>query len=151
MESFSFMSCAAVLFESTPRLEDVEGALQGWNVWGRPNEVAGEHGWAVSGPGFVIELRSGGIGIVDVVDRPWPDDPRAAESTPALGSAWRIGAFGPGSAPGALARAADQAWSWAEGAAAAEQHRAFVRLRTGLGDAAVQPPEERDPCTTSPC
>lgn len=148
MQSFWFTSCAAVLFDSAPRLEDVARALQGWNVSGHPNEVAGEHGWAVSGPGFIIRLRSGAVGIVDLVDRPWPDDPGAAGTTPALGSAWRLGAFGPGSAPGALARAADQPWTWADGAAAAERHRAFVRLRTGVGaagDAEEQPPAERAP------
>ncbi len=148
MESFVFTQCAVVLFESPPRLEDVSRALQGWHVSGRPNEGAGEHGWAVCGPGFVVDLRSGAFAIVDVVDRPWPDDPAAAGSTPALGSAWSAGAFGPGSTPGALARAADQPWLWAEGAAAASRHGAFVRLRTGhAAEEGTAPPAggEHDP------
>jgi hypothetical protein len=131
MESFAFAQCAAVLFDSPPRLEEVERALEGWRVAGRPTEGPGDHGWALCGPGVVIELRSGALAVVDVVERPWPDDARAAETVPSLGSAWSVGAFGPRASPGALARALDQPWSWSGGAAAAAQHRGFVRLRTG--------------------
>ncbi len=38
--------------------------------------------------------------------------------------------FGPTARPGALARAREQAWTWAEGAGAAAHHGGFVRLRT---------------------
>jgi hypothetical protein len=131
MASFSFAACAAVLFEASPKLEDVERALETWNVAGRPNEGEGEHGWAICGPGFMVDLRSGAFAVVDLVRRPWPDDVRDAESVPAIGSAWSVGAFGRGSTPGALARAADQPWSWTEGSAAAARHEAFVRLRIG--------------------
>jgi uncharacterized protein DUF4261 len=143
METFFFTQCAAVLFDQAPRLEDVERAIGSWDIAGRPNEGSGEHGWALSGPGFMVALRSGAFGVVDVVGRPWPDDPRLAETVPAIGAAWRSGAFGRAtSTPGALARAADQPWAWDGAAAAASGHGAFVRLRTGH---ATQPPSEDDP------
>lgn len=153
METFFFSQCAAVLFDRAPRLEDVERTIASWNVAGRPNEGQGEHGWAVCGPGFMIELRSGAFGVVDVVDRPWPDDPRAAETIPAIGSAWRAGAFGRASAtPGALARAADQPWLWDGAASAASGHRAFVRLRTGhaVRDEKAEKPAREEPVFEDP-
>jgi hypothetical protein len=131
MESFFFTQCAAVLFDRAPPLEDVERALEPWGVSARSKQGLGEAGWAVCGPGFVVELRSGVPAIVDVVDRAWPDDAAAAEAVPALGAAFRAGVFGPGSTPGALARAMDQPWLWSEGAAVARRHGGFVRLRTG--------------------
>lgn len=134
MESFFFTQCAAVLFADPPPLEDVERALEGWHVSGSPNVGEGEHGWALSGPGFVVALRAGAaFAAVDVVEHPWPDDPAVAATNPAMGGAWRAGAFGPFSLPGALARAADQSGRWQKGAEAAAEHRAFVRLRTGYG------------------
>lgn len=147
MESFAFTQCAAVLFESAPRLEDVQRALNTWHVSGTPKQGTGEHGWALCGPGFVIELRSGSIAIVDLVERPWPDDVREAETTPALGSAWSVGAFGPRSTPGGLARAADQPWLWPEGGEAARRHGAFVRLRIGseVEKDSKDAPPEREP------
>jgi hypothetical protein len=148
VETFSFTQCACVLFERAPSLEDVERAIDSWNPVGRPNPAAGEHGWALSGPGFILELRRGGHALVDVVDRPWPDDPAAGEATPALGAAWRAGAFGPLSTPGALSRAIDQPWLWEDGAAVAGRHAAFVRLRTGYATPEGAPrdlPHDHDP------
>jgi hypothetical protein len=78
----------------------------------------------------VVELRRQSGVMVDVVGRPWPDDPRAAAEVPAIAAGWRSGFLGPSSAPGALARAKQQSWAWQEGVAAAESHRALVRLRT---------------------
>jgi hypothetical protein len=148
METFFFTQCAAVLFDQPPRLEDVERAIGSWELAGRPNEGAGEHGWAICGPGFMVALRSGAFAVVDVVSRPWPDDLRAAETTPAISAAWRAGAFGRATAtPGALARAADQPWLWDGAAAAASGHGAFVRLRTGHATrppAAEGEPEDQD-------
>ncbi len=141
MERFSFTQCVSVLFEGAPALEDVQRALGEWRVVGEPNQGPGEHGWAVCGPGFIVELRGGAFAVVDVVDRAWPDDPREGETIPAIGSAWRAGAFGPASTPGALARAVDQPWAWPEGAAAAKRHGGFVRLRTGRASEEGEPPE----------
>jgi Domain of unknown function (DUF4261) len=126
--SFIFTQCAAVLFDGTPPLEEVGKALESWSIAGPQQAAPGDDGWVASGPGFVLALARGGSVVVDLVDRPWPDVPRSAD--PALLAAWRGGIFGPSASPGALARAREQSWSWAGGAAAADRHRAFVRLRT---------------------
>ena len=126
--SVIFTQCAAVLLDRAPPLEDLEKALESWSVTGPQQAAPGDEGWVASGPGFVLELTTGGAVIVDLVDRPWPDDPRSAG--PGLVAAWRAGIFGPSASPGALARAREQSWNWAGGAEAAARHRAFVRLRT---------------------
>jgi hypothetical protein len=125
-----FSQCACVLFERAPDPRDVEAALEGWNVVGPQAAATGDDGWLACGPGFVVELRSGASVIVDLVDRPWPDDPGAATDAPAVVAGYRSGLFGPTASPGALARARAQAWAWDGGAQAAERHRALVRLRT---------------------
>lgn len=137
MQKFFFTQCACVLFDRAPRLEDLERALDSWAVACPQQPAAGDDGWMACGPGCVVELRSGTGVVVDVIDRPWPDDPRAAVGEPALGAAWRGGMFGPSAAPGALARAKEQRWAWQEGAAAADRHRAVVRMRTVID----MPPE----------
>lgn len=137
-----FTQCAAVLFDAAPSLADVERTLKTWSVAGSQDAAPGEQGWVQSGPGLVLSLARGGSIILDLVDRRWPDDPRA---DPAVAEAWRSGLFGPSAAPGALARARQQSWSWEGGAAAADRHRAFARLRTWvtLQDGAL--PKGHDP------
>jgi hypothetical protein len=139
--------CACVLFDEPPSLEDVEHALGEWTLGDPQPPGEGEDGWIACGLGRVVELRGGGIVLVDVVEHPWPDDPRAAVERPALAAAWRAGLFGPSSAPGALARASVQSWSWEEASAAARRHRGFVRLRTivALPDDAPELPRDHDP------
>src|SRR3954469_23334509 len=131
MESLSFTQCACVLFERAPNLEEVVRVLADWPVSGYRKQGSGEYDWALCGPGMVLDLRGEGHAVVDVVDRPWPDDVQAALTIPALASAWRAGAFGPWSTPGALARAIDQAGE-GEVSAAVARHGGFVRIRTAL-------------------
>lgn len=147
MPSLLFTQCAAVLFDAPPSLEEVERALAAWPVAGAQKPAEGDDGWIASGPGFLVELRKGGAVIVDVVDRPWPDDPRAALEKPALAAAWRAGQLGIASAPGALARARQQCWAWADGPDAAARHRAFVRMRkvVPLKDESGSLPKDHDP------
>jgi len=128
--------CAAILMDGAPSPEELTKALDSWNVVGGQKSAEGEEGWAASGEGFSLALSNGTGLIVDVVDRPWPDLPSAAE--PGVAAAWRDGMFGPTAAPGALARARQQGWSWPEGADVAKRHRAFIRMRT-----AVQLSEEK--------
>jgi hypothetical protein len=127
---FLFTQCAAVLFDGPPTLEELEKALEGWTIAGPQPAAPGDDGWVTSGPGFVLTLARGGSVVADLVGRPWPDVPRSADT--ALLAAWRGSVFGPSASPGALARARQQSWSWADGAAAAARHRAFVRLRTAV-------------------
>ncbi|HZX97162.1 MAG TPA: DUF4261 domain-containing protein [Myxococcales bacterium] len=131
MESLSFTQCVCVLFARAPRPEDVARALADWPVSGHREQAPGDLGWAICGPGTVVDLRGEGFAVVDVVDRPWPDDLEAARTMPALGGAWRAGAFGPHSRPGALARALDQLEEGSQAAAVAD-HGGFVRLRTAV-------------------
>jgi len=126
--SFLFTQCAAVLFDGAPGLAAIEKALEGWTIAGPQQAAPGDGGWVTSGPGFVLALARGGSVVVDLVDRPWPDLPGPADT--AVLAAWRGGIFGPSASPGALVRARAQSWSWVDGAAAADRHRAFVRLRT---------------------
>jgi hypothetical protein len=130
MESLSFTQCACVLFEQAPKMEEVVRVLADWPVSGYRKQGSGEYDWALCGPGVVLDLRGEGYAVVDVVDRPWPDDVQAALTTPALASAWRAGAFGPWSSPGGLARAVDQAGEGENGATA--RHGGFVRIRTAF-------------------
>ncbi len=124
--------CACILFDQAPALEDLEKGLDDWALAGKQQPAPGEDGWVACGPGFVVDLRTGSSVIVDVVDRPFPDDASPTSQVPAVGAAWRSGMFGPTATPGALARAKQQAWAFEGGAAAADRHRGFVRLRTVL-------------------
>jgi hypothetical protein len=146
MENPFFTQCAAVLLDRVPSLDELGRALDGWVVTALQDPAPGEGGWAACGPGLVIELRSGRSVIVDLLEHPWPDDPRSAPE--AVRAAWQGGLFGPASAPGALARAKKQAWAWQEGVAVAEGHRAVVRLRTVIdfpADAPRELPKDHDP------
>lgn len=140
MESLSFTQCAGVLFEQAPKMEEIVRVLSDWPVSGYREKGPGEDDWALCGPGVVLDLRGEGFAVVDVVERPWPDDVQEALSSPALASAWRAGAFGPYSTPGALARAIDQAGE-GEASDALARHGGFVRIRTAL--AGKGPPPKR--------
>jgi hypothetical protein len=135
-----FTQCACVLFEEPPALDQLEQALDGWKVTAEQEPAPGDDGWLACGRGFVLALRTGAGVVVDVVDRPWPDDPGASKDTP-IAAAWRAGMFGPTAAPGALGRAKQQAWAWEDAATVAAQHRAFVRIRTVIELPAEGPAE----------
>ncbi|MFL5262516.1 MAG: hypothetical protein ACJ79R_04415 [Anaeromyxobacteraceae bacterium] len=147
MENPLITQCAAVLLDRVPTLEEVERAIGAhWNIAADQSAAQGDGGWAMCGRGFVVELRSGRAAIVDIMEEPWPDDPRSAPE--AVRAAWQGGYFGPSSAPGALARAKKQAWAWEEGVAAADRHRAAVRIRTVITFPEGAPrelPKDHDP------
>jgi hypothetical protein len=141
MENAFVTQCACVLFDRAPALEQVQAALDEWPIDAAVPPASGEDGWAFGGPGFIIARPGRAFMHVDVVDRPWPDDARG------LAAAWRSGAFGPATAPGALSRAMEQCWDW-PGPAAAQRHRAFVRIRCGVpmpGGVAPELPRDHDP------
>ena len=63
-----------------------------------------------------------------------------------LFAAWSMGHFGPGAFPGGLQRATQNCWHWEDGAAVAQRHTSFVRIRTSYvlgaeGDDPVMPPD----------
>jgi hypothetical protein len=147
MENVFLTQCACVLFDGVPALDALEVALAGWDLSDRQAAAPGEHGWTVAGRGFLISLRGSGVAVVDVVPRPWPDDPSEARAHPSLGAAWRAGLFGSFAEPGALVRAKQQDGLWPEARTVADRHRAFVRLRTGYRATAggePAPPADHD-------
>src|SRR5690349_19454176 len=142
-----FTQCACVLLDKAPTLEQVQLALGEWNLTARQEAAPGEQGWVLCGAGFVIELRSGAAVMVDLVEHPWPDDPRSMPGSEAIATAWRSGAFGPTASPGSLTRAREQSWAWPEAAELAARHRAFVRLRAivRLPEGDHRLPKDHDP------
>jgi len=127
-----FTQCACVLFESAPEFARVKEALARFNVVGEKTEGEEEGGWALSGPSVLVSMEpeAKGVLVVDVVPRVWPDSLGDGEQGSNLRIAVAMGHFGPHTAPQCLARATQHSWTWEEGAAAAERHGAFVRIRS---------------------
>jgi hypothetical protein len=129
----------------TPSLDEIESALADFEVVKR-NTTGSD--WALSGPAVTIPLdpENNGYATVDIVDRPWPDHMGDPKTEPMLIGAWSMGHFGPFAYPGGLARAAQQSWTWPEGAEESVRHTAFIRIRTSYafgaaGDDPVMPAE----------
>ena len=116
------------LFNAAPWLEEVERVLA---MFGSPEPITPTAGWLGGFPGFVLHSQDtdGDKIVVDVVDRPWPDDMGDPQETPDLFSCWCLGGFGPHVYPGGLERAAQHAYAVPAAQALVSQHRAFVRLR----------------------
>jgi hypothetical protein len=68
--------------------------------------------------------------VIDIVDRPWPDELDYDKPDSKLHRAWREGCFGISTCPGALDRAKEQSWIWPEGREAIKEANAFLRVRT---------------------
>ncbi len=125
-----FTQSSFVLCRSAPALEALSRALEGFNLLGRLQPPEEESHWAFGGQALVLEMESAEARmIIDVIDRIYPDQMGDPSNAKELFEAWTQGAFGPGVFPGNLRRAAQQVWSWKEGAEHARDHRAFVRLR----------------------
>lgn len=142
----------AVLFDSTPSIEAIAAALDGFELARVEPTRASEPRWAGGMPFVLVAFRPevNGYVIVEIADRPWPDDmgqpdPEHVE----LFAAWSMGFFGPFVFPGNLARAIQMAMLCRPAAAAAGRHRAFVRIRASyiLGASEVVPviPPAYDP------
>lgn len=119
-----------VLFEDVPSTEALRGSLAPKFEIVTP--LAGGGDVWFGGAGLLLAYRRevNGAVVVDVVDRPWPDDMGSPKDGTSLFGAWGLGHLGPLTFPGNLARAAQQAWRWRKGGpTAASTHRAFVRLR----------------------
>ena len=139
-----FTATLAVLFESAPSLEQLERALADADLVGRRDAAPGNP-W-LGGDSLLVRMRPevNGVVTLDIVDAPWPDGMGDPKSDPELFGAWSLGAFGPFTFPGALARAATQAVLWPEASGSVSRHRAFVRARASYvfgkgGDAPVIP------------
>lgn len=145
-----FTQGLAVLFEESVGIEEISALLSRFPVVRRADP---EVGWEMSGPAVVLAFRPEvhGTVLVNVVDRPWPDDLGHPQKSPELFAAWMSGYFSPGAYPGGLQRAVQQSWRWEGAEAAVARHRAFVRIQLtyAIGAAPDAPllPEDTDPVT----
>lgn len=130
MPSVIYPQCLCVLYDREIELDQIEKALSTFEIVGRNDEPALE--WMYSGPNISLSYlpEDRGFIIVDVVNRPWPDEMGDPDHESSLFTAWSLGQFGNLLYPGALKRAKEQAWTWEEAAQTAEQHRSFVRIRS---------------------
>ncbi len=132
-------------------MEAVLAALDGFDVHGHQPERPPAT-WFGGFPEAVIGYRpeQNGLVTVEIVDRPWPDSMGDPLQAPELFGAWSLGAFGPSTFPGNLARAMHQTAAWRQGAQhAVQRHRALLRLRSswvlGAGEDAPLRPDEQPP------
>jgi hypothetical protein len=142
---------ACVLFERPVAFSQIERAVgKDYEIAQTVEEPATE--WMFSGAALVVPYRpeARGYALVDLVDRPWPDQAGDPVQEPMLFAAWGAGQFGPNAHAGDLKRATEQSWAWPRGKAAAAEHTSFARVRTSYalgGAAAGQPlfPADYDP------
>ena len=144
-----FTATLAVPFESAPSVEQLERAVAGADIVGR-REAAPNNPW-LGGASLLVAMRPevNGLVTLDIVDAPWPDGMGGPKEDSERFGAWSLGAFGPFTFPGALARATEQAIVWPEAPRRVSRHRAFIRVRSSYvfgkgGDAPVLP-EGYDP------
>ena len=125
-----FVETMVLLLKSAPTLEEVQAVLGDFKI----NKVRAEGNdtWEHCGPALFLEYRQEYFGqyVIDVVDRPWPDELDYDKPDTKLHNAWRQGCFGSSTCPGSLERAAEQSWVWPEGRQEIEQAKAFLRIRT---------------------
>ncbi|MGH7143230.1 MAG: DUF4261 domain-containing protein [Planctomycetota bacterium] len=135
-----FTQGVALLCSVVPSLDALAAALPDWQVLARP--PAAEY-WALSGPALVYAFprppngtegappAAPGPGrlIIDVLDRPWPDEMGDPKTDPPLFMAWGSGQFGPFAWPHSLARATELGWFLKDAATIVPTHTAFVRMR----------------------
>lgn len=134
----------AILFRGPVGLPDLRALLE--RSFEIAKEAPGSELWQIAGPTLVLRYRDelNGVVVVDTVAHRWPDPMGDPKAEPEVFAAWAMGHFGPLAYPRGLERAAQQAWGWMDGAAAAvAEHTAFVRVKVtypGGPDAPVMPP-----------
>lgn len=120
MESQALTQCLVVLFEVAPEVAALRERLSRYPVT------------AEGSRGFVVSLRPEQDGELRVESfaAPFPDD--------APPDVWAAEPFGPRATRGALARAVQHAWTFADAETLTSRHRAFVRI--GAATAAAESP-----------
>jgi hypothetical protein len=125
-----FVETMVLLLRSAPTLKEVQAVLDEFTI----NKVRsdGIDTWEHCGPALFLEYREDYFGqfVVDIIDRPWPDQLDYDKPDSKLYKAWLEGCFGISTCPGALERAAEQSWIWPEGREAVKEAKAFIRIRT---------------------
>ena len=147
MSKGMFTQGVCVLFERAPSLEDLEAALSDCDIRKRLDD---SEEWVFGGPSLIVAYlpEANGFVSIDIVDRPWPDHMGDAHEDTMIFGAWSMGHFGPLTFPGGLQRAAEQCWAWEPGRTIAEQHTAFIRIRSsyvfgGADDSPFMPSDYR--------
>lgn len=120
----------AILLSEDVSINNIKEVLEKEFEIAKVHEEASD--WVFSGPSIVIPYRPevNGYVIVDIVNRPWPDDMGDPKEDAMLFGAWSMGQFGPFTFPGGLQRAVQQAWNYADEEGKVENHKAFIRIRT---------------------
>lgn len=146
-----FTQSVVLLMERAPSMEAVAAALGDFDVRGHQPERPPAT-WLGGFPELLVGYRpeDNGLVTVEIIDRRWPDSMGDPRQDPDLFGAWSLGAFGPATFPGNLARAAHRSLGGREGAPrAVEEHRALLRLRLswvlGAGEGAPLRPEGQRP------
>lgn len=138
-----------VLFERAPSIESLARSLGfGWEeLPAQPSKPGEPAGWIFGGPSIATTLAHGVRAIVDVVDRPWPDDMGHPQHDPDVFGGWVMGQFGSTTYPQALLRAIGNA-RFLEDAEGVLEGRAgaFVRIRASYAvargmDTPILPPD----------
>jgi hypothetical protein len=125
-----FVETMVLLLRSAPTLDEIKSVLGDFKINKVRNQ--GIDTWEHCGPALFLEYREEYFGqyVIDIVDRPWPDELDYDKPDTKLHKAWREGCFGISTCPGALERAAEQSWVWPEGREQIKQAKAFLRVRT---------------------
>lgn len=125
-----FVETMVLLLKSAPTIDELKAVLGEFTI----NKVReeGEDTWEHCGPAIFLEYREECFGqyVIDIVDRPWPDELDYDKPDSKLHRAWREGCFGISTCPGALDRAKEQSWIWPEAREAIKEAKAFLRVRT---------------------
>ncbi len=145
-----FTHSAYVLTIRPPSIAELERHLKkGFDIEGR-TEAESEANWAMGNGALMVKMDGVSTGriLIDVLDQKWPDDMGSELGKGQLFQAWSGGVFGPLVYPGAMTRAARQAWVWKQASGAARAHIGFVRLRSmhvaPEGDETPEAPNPRD-------
>ena len=140
-----FTQSAMVLLERSIDVDTLAECLRDFDVVRRVEQSTDI--W-MGGAGAVVSMRAevNGNVLLDLVDRPWPDQIGDDREQLELLGAWKMGFFGPFTFPGNLAHAQAMSFAWAEATAVSARHRAFVRIKSSyalgeVGDAPVMPPD----------
>jgi hypothetical protein len=141
-----FTQSAVVLCETPPALDDLQSALNGFQI-ARRFEPSAERTWMGGNPGFLLAMRPevNGYALLDIIDQPWPDGMGDPKRDVMLFGAWSMGFFGPFTFPSGLRRAREHAWHLRKEQELAARHQSFVRLKSsyalgpGMKDKPVMP------------
>lgn len=145
-----FTHSAYILTIRPPSIDELERQLKkNFDIDGR-TEAESEANWAMGNGALMVRMDGVETGriLIDVLDQKWPDDMGSELGKGSLFQAWSSGVFGPLVYPGAMTRAARQAWVWKQASGAARAHIGFVRLRAmhvaPEGDQTPEAPNPRD-------